>query len=194
MERCRDQAGAPPLGQPLFRGERRVAIDGGEVVRNVAIGVVLQRVVQQPGRPTQLDGLMHRPSVPTACTPVVETQLIVRIPVGRPDPAADVPGHARDPVTAGRRLTIHEGANLGRELRRHALVGVERQDPVVRCQSRGVILLRAVPGQPRTSTRVASLLGDRHRSIGAAGIDDDDFVGPGDRFECRRNVRRLRSW
>ena len=63
------------------------------------------------------------------------------------------------------------------------LVGIERQDPVVRGNLRGVILLRAVAGPLANSTRSASRRAIATVSSVLSRVDDDDLVGPGDGLE-----------
>ena len=139
-------------------------------------------------RSAQLNRLVDAPAVPASGAPVVQAQLIVRVPVGRPDPAPQVPRDAGDPVAARGWRTIHQGSDLCGERRRDALVGVEREDPVVRREPRGVVFLRAIPRPPAHFHPRRQALRDRHRPIGAARIDDDRFVGPGDRLERRGDV------
>ena len=75
-----------------------------------------------------------------------------------------------------------------------ALVGVERKNPVVRGQGRGVILLIdvAVPGTHVDA--LGELARDGDGVVRAFRIDDDNLVGPGKGLAARRRSRRPRSW
>jgi len=55
MEEQLDPVRGSALGAPLLGSERRVAVDGGEVMREVAVRVVLELVAQLAGRPLQID-------------------------------------------------------------------------------------------------------------------------------------------
>ena len=99
------RAASGPVRRPslvhLSRGERRVAIDGVEVIvrcrdRRSAASSCCSR----PTGPVDRHGLVHVPPVPAAGPPVVEAELVVRIPIGTSDPATEVPGDARDAVAA----------------------------------------------------------------------------------------------
>ena len=71
---------------------------------------------------------------------------------------------------------------------RHALVGVKRQDPVVRRQRRrrssSARHNRASPSLEPDALRTAR----SPRSVGAARVHDDDFVGPPDTVDGRADV------
>src|SRR5574341_1985638 len=96
------------------------------------------------------------------------------------------PGHA----IAGRGRTGRDHAGDFRgQLRRHAFVGVEREDPIVRGLVGGEILLRDVDGPRPHDHTVRELPRNRHGGIGAFAVDDDDFVGPRQRLEGGLEVR-----
>ena len=63
----------------------------------------------------------------------------------------------------------------------HALVGVERKNPVVGRQARGVIFLLDVAVPRPHVDAIGEPARDRHGVVGAFRIDDDDLVGPGER-------------
>ena len=87
---------------------------------------------------------------------------------------------ARDPVRHLARRAAHQRSDLARELLRHAFVSVERQDPVVPRNRRGVVLLIDVAGPVADDHAVGVPLRDPNGLIGAEGVDDDDLVGKGD--------------
>ena len=102
-----------------------------------------------------------------------------------------MPRDARHAVRRVRRLRQRR-LDFLRQRRRDAFVGVERQDPVVRRQRRREVLLRDVPGpRSRTITRSVNCRAMRDGVVGALGVDDDDLVGPADRRQRRRDVRRF---
>src|SRR5262249_23900490 len=103
-----------------------------EVVRDAAIGEVLEIVPEHTRRPDQVDRLVDRTIVPTTGPAIVEPQLIVGIPVCAPNPATQIVCDAWNAVSARSGSGAEYAANLLRQLRRDALVGVDRQDPVIR--------------------------------------------------------------
>ena len=189
-----ERIGSPSLRIPFLGGKRRVVIDAGDVIRDVAIRVVLE-VVMERARTSlfQLHRLVHALAVEAADTSIVEPQLIVGIPIGSANPAAQVVRHARHAIAAHRRPCTHDLLDLGGELRRNPLVGVDRQDPVVGGDLGGVVALRAVarPVVDDDAGRVAS--GERHGLVRTVRVDDHDFVGPFDGFERPLDVGRLVS-
>ena len=130
----------------------------------------------------------RRPPAPDPS--IVEPQLRVGIPVSAPDPTPEIPRHARNAIAGSFRL-FEDSADLIGQIGRHVLVGVEREDPVVRREVRRAVLLRSIPGpvEDLHSRRVPPR--DVHGSIGAAGIDDDDFVSPGHRRKGELDVVRF---
>src|SRR3954466_4507267 len=116
------------------------------MVRDVAVRVMLKLVTKTAGRAIRLHGLMDATSVPARRAAVVETQLVVRIPICRSDPASQIPRDARNAIAALRRGFLSQLSDFLGEIRGDALVGIERQYPVVRRETRRVVLLRAVAG------------------------------------------------
>ena len=128
------------------RGERRVAIDRLEVIGDVAIGdsAAARRAAVRSLPSTDTDSCTYAPG-PLRGAPVVEAQLMVR----DTSRSCESSGRgARSPAASGtprmRRIGGEGRSDLGRQRRRHALVGVERQNPVVGGQRRGEVLLRDV--------------------------------------------------
>ena len=102
---------------------------------------MLQLALQLSDRAIRDDRLVHVLALPARRAPVVETRLIVGIEVGGPHPSSQMKGDARHAKGAFRRVAGDDLPDFIRELRRHALVGVEREDPVVRRDGGGVVLL-----------------------------------------------------
>src|SRR5258708_1028402 len=94
--------------------------------------------------------------------------------VGEPAPEEAVPArHAIGAIAPAR----ERGANRGRELLAHALVGVEAQHPVV-ARDRHRVLLLAPEAEPLLALHARAVaLGDRPRVVGAPRVDHQDLVG-----------------
>src|SRR4029077_7394524 len=94
--------------------------------------VVFELVCQVSMPAVDLHGLVYVPPLPARGPAIVEAKLIVRIEVGGGPPPAEVKRDARQAVAAQGRLGGKERLDLRGERRRHALVRVQREDPVVR--------------------------------------------------------------
>ena len=148
-------------------------------------------VGRRAGAPANRHRLVHVSPGPFRGAPVVQAQLMVGIPVRGSNPLAEMPRHARDAISGMRRFRRQHVLDFTRELRRHALIGVERQDPVVARDRRRVVFLGDVAGPLAHDDMWREPLRDRHGVVGAAGIDDDQLVGPGDRLQRLADVRRF---
>ena len=84
-----------------------------------------------------------------------------------------------------------QGRDLGGELGRDSLIGVEGEHPVVRGQPGRVVLLVAVARPVSMAHAVGMTARQRDRLVGAPAIDDDDLVGPRNRRKRVVDVRRL---
>jgi hypothetical protein len=125
-------AAAAPLGVQPLGGDRRVALHAREMLREVPIGMVQQIAAQMPDLAVHLDAVVRRAAGEPRAAAVAETELAIRIPAAVADPAAEVMGEPREVVARERRRAVREqGADLGGERVRDALVGVEAQHPVV---------------------------------------------------------------
>jgi hypothetical protein len=87
-----------------------------------------------------------------------------------------------------RGLAGHRRPQFVRQRRCHALIGIERQNPVVARQRRGVVLLFDVAQPVVDDDAVREPAGDGDGVVSTAGIDDDDLVGPGDRRQRRTEI------
>ena len=191
VERQAREARARAFFVHLPRRQIRVPLHRLEMMRDVAIGVVLDLALERAG--PSLDGhrLVHVPLDPPARAAVVEAELEVRVPVGGANPPAEVPRHPRNPVALVRRLALEPGLDLAGQRRRDPLVGVQREDPVVPGERGRVVLLRAVARPVPHEHPVGVPPRDLDRAIGAARVHDDDVVGPGDRVQGPAQVRLL---
>ena len=170
--RMQREIGQPPPAGPLRTSARPPASCTGPSSRgggDVAVGEVLQVVAQLADRAVGLHRFVDAAQLPARAPPVVEAQLVVGVPVGRANPAAEVPGHARNanPATAGSPASSRPDA--ARQLGRDALVGVNRQNPVVGGLAR------------RRSSSAPSSRASRARSRARRG--------PGPDRRCRRCCR-----
>src|SRR5215217_7609451 len=111
------------LGKPLLRRQCRVLVNRRKMMRDVAVGVMLQFVAKHPWRSVRFDRLVDPSFIPSRSPPIVETKLVVWIPIGRSDPSSQIPGHPRNSVAAFRRSVLEQLLDLGCEFWRDALVG-----------------------------------------------------------------------
>jgi hypothetical protein len=161
------------------------------MVADVAVGIVVQIVSETPRLPVQADRLVDRTAVPFTGPPIVQPQLEVWIPVGTPDPAAEIvrdPGNAIAPGPGFRR---EQRPDFVGQRRGHPFVGVQGQDPVVRRDRGGVVLLRAEPRPGSDLDPIGVPTRDRDGVVGALGVDDDDLVRPAHRRQRRLDIRRF---
>src|SRR5262249_29595638 len=160
------------------------AVRAREEVADVAIRAVLE----MPGQPldTTLHGhrLVDRACAEAAARPSEEPQLPVRIEAAVTHPAAPEDVAPRDGVAVGRTVRGEDASDVGGQLRRDDLVGVERQDPVPRREvDRGVLLERVTGPRPDDDV-IGELARDGRRLVLGLRVDDDDLVGPGDRLQA----------
>ncbi len=157
-----------PSAEPLLGRERRVVVDADDVIGDVAVGVVL-KVVPQRRRPSsrQLHRLVHALAVEPADAAIVEPQLVVGVPVRAADPASEIVRHARHAIAADAGSGAHDLLDFGGQRRRHALVGVDGEDPVVGGDVGGVVPLRAV-ALPSRGSRCARRSAARSSTVSSA--------------------------
>jgi hypothetical protein len=105
-----------PLGGHVRGGQRGVAVDGPDVVREIAIGEMLDLAVQARGFAREADRLVYLPRfIPLAETTIVQAELPVGIPVGRSDPTAECTRHPAHAITGRRGLAREHTPDLVRE-------------------------------------------------------------------------------
>src|SRR5947209_8145751 len=97
------QAGAPAALVHLSRRPRRVTIDRLEMIADVAVREMLQLTTQASDRPAHGHRFVHVAPGPLSRATVVEPQLVIGIPVGRPHPASQMPRYPRHAETMVRR-------------------------------------------------------------------------------------------
>src|SRR5205814_739436 len=104
----------------------------------------LKIVAQDAWGRIRFNRFVHAPAIPPRDPTVVQTQLIVRVPVRGADPSSQIPGHSRYAITAAARPLLQKVFDFGGEVGADPFVRVERQDPVVRRKGGSVVLLRAI--------------------------------------------------
>src|SRR3990172_7214809 len=118
-------------------------------------------------------------------------QLPVRVPAAVVDPAAQVEDVAADLEAHRARVRRDCREDRVAQVRRAALVGVEREHPVARRLLQGEVLLRGVARPVVVDHPGRRLSRELDGAIGAAGIDDRDLVAPAHAREARLDVRCL---
>ncbi len=83
--------------------------------------------------PAHLHRLVNESSLPGCLAAVVEADLAVGIPARVANPTAQILRHPRHRVGVALRAGFLEPPDLGFERLAERFVGVQRQDPVVRC-------------------------------------------------------------
>ena len=158
---------------------------------DVTVRIVLSSAIRSAVVPSTSDGLVNVTSLPSAAPPIVQAHLVVRVAVGAANPSAKISRDTWHAISGARGIGGENGADLLGQCVRHALVRIKGKNPVV---ARGLgrkVLLGDYPGQSRTMTCAVYLASDRDGVVGAATIDDDDFVGPLDGLERASQVGLL---
>jgi hypothetical protein len=139
--------------------------------------------------PRTLDRLVDRVFTPARGAAVVQPDVVVGIPVRAANPLSEVVRNAGDLVAADGGTCPEQRLDLGGQRRGHALVGIEGENPVIRGEILGMVLLRAVAGPVAhlDAGHVGPCALDR--VVGAVGVDEDDLVGPRHRLQRLDDVR-----
>jgi hypothetical protein len=95
------------------------------------------------------------------------------------NPRAEIPGSAGNLVDGELWRLAFPGQERGLQRCAQLLIRIEREDPVVRGVLRGEVFLFGVTGPRAREEARAMLAGDFRGAVGAAGIDDHDFIGDG---------------
>src|SRR5262249_44124574 len=77
----------------LLCRQRRVALDGIHVLGDITIGEMLQFSPQPVDRADDVNAFVDVPANPPSASSIVETKLVIRIPVRGPDPSPEMPRH-----------------------------------------------------------------------------------------------------
>src|SRR4029079_9036514 len=70
----------------------------------------------------------------------------------------------------------------------HSFIRVDAEDPVIACLLSGKVFLSRVTGPRSNIDSIGECASDFSRSIGALRVDDDDLIGPGERFQSSLDV------
>ena len=126
---------------------------------------------------------MHQRSVIACLAFRVEAQHAVWVPARVANETAKAPRQAAHAVGSGRLL--NGGLNAGAQLRRHALIGIDHQNPLTRCQGFCPLALNTKALPVGVDAHILSELSrNRARLILATRIEHHDFVGPGQGFKA----------
>ena len=114
------------------------------------------------------------------CALAEEAQLVVGILAAMAHPAAEDEVEPGDPVGVELWGAGEEGLDAGGERRGEDFVGVEGKDPGVGAFVDGGVHLGAVALPGLGVDDAAEFAGDVEGAVSGAGVDEDEFVGPGD--------------
>jgi hypothetical protein len=175
-----DEEGAAPttaaFGIHALRGERGIFFDVGFVFSEGADGVVEKIAGELAGRAGELQRFVDDAGEFRGIA-AVQAALEIGIPAGVLDPGAEILGAARDFVDFVIGLAFFPLEEREVEIAAEFFVGVHRENPVVGGGFGGEVFLLAVVGPVVNDEICAVFAGDFFGAIGAAGVDDDDFVG-----------------
>src|ERR1017187_98037 len=188
------QAAVSLPGGPLrFGGERRVAVELLEVMREVAIRAVEDRLFEgfdrARGENPLVDGIVRKPRarlVVQAGGPHDGVAPEVELAPKEFEADRDAEGRGR---RGFRRSHGEADADLEGELPRDDFVGVDRQDPAVGRERRRGVLLAAEAVEGSREDIGSRLPRDLLGTVGRRGVHDDDaLVREGHGSECVRQA------
>lgn len=161
--------GRPQIGVVLHPGGAFLWRDKGEVMEMSGEAGYLS---------VNFKSFMHAASGEAGAAFTEEADETVGVPVAVPDPTVAIPDDAGKFVTAEGLLhwLAAESFNGGDEFRGEFLVAIDAQYPVIRGEREGEVLLADVPGPLVKGNARAVALAEFLRAVGAATIDDDDFI------------------
>src|SRR4051812_16756925 len=135
-----------PLRVHVQRHHARVAFHPRQMIAERAIGVMLEIAVERADRAVDARVLVDLAiAAPAAAAPVEKAQHAIGIRVAVAQVRTEIFGRAREAIAGvARKSAVALALDLIAQLRRHALVGVEAEDPVVRGHANREIFLRAV--------------------------------------------------
>src|SRR6185437_14380195 len=125
-----EAAPLPPVVERLTH-QLRIALHATLVVREAAIGVVLEVASQLADTPLDSRVLVDLPPHPAAAAAVEETHQPVRISVAVAEELAEIVGDARHrPARTAAEAALAQALDLAPKLIAHPLVGIEAEHPV----------------------------------------------------------------
>src|SRR5690349_20399683 len=119
---------------------------------------------------------------------IEQSQLSIRIPAAAANPAVLIERASRDEITISFRRMLH-GRDRLPQFVRHALIGIETEDPIVFRLLDRKLFLRAKAGPGVYDYSCAAAGGDVPCRVGGVRIDDYDLVGPGNGFAGGPDIR-----
>ena len=84
---------------------------------------------------------------------------------------------------------LDDAFDFGLQVVRDSFVSIDRQDPLIRGVLECAVFLRSKAGPVGFVNVLCVFLADGHRLVGTAGIQDDDFICPGNRRQALANRR-----
>src|SRR6185437_453878 len=187
------EAAESAAGQQILRMSRAVAVESLHHVVEIAIDVMQDRMGEPALGARQSELRMNRLVAPDLGTLGEQDRLRGDAVIGAPaiahQAAADMVRDRHDEPSEGRRR--QRLADLGRELRRRALVGIELEDPVAAAGFDAVIAAPALERPGAFDDLVGGGARDGRRPVGAAVEQDDDLVAESHRGEAGGEIRLL---
>src|SRR5215469_13687998 len=104
-----------------------------------------QVALQFAGGAFHADAFVNILANPLPFAAIVEPKLAVGIPAAVVNPAAEVLREARERISIEPWPGLFDRDNFRGEFGRELLVGIERENPVMRSAARGKVLLRGIP-------------------------------------------------
>src|SRR4051812_8962359 len=148
----------------------------------------MERVIERPDLALDPELLVDLGLAPPGLAAIGQANEIVGIPAAIADPMTQVKGLARQAEPGGATFADLL-ADLVGQLRRHALVGIDVEYPVMPGLLRSEVLLLPVARPGVRENAGAQALGDLHRPVRAARVNDHDVIRPTHALDRARNVR-----
>jgi len=179
------RADVPALTDPFLRGERRVPVRPLDELLQAPVRVMEQRGLEPPHRPLDLHRLVHSALDEAPPRAPEQATLIIGIQPAVLDPGAPEDVLPRDRVAVGGTAPADHPLDFATQLRRHPLVGVEREHPLPHRLLQGKVLLHGEARPRPDPDPVRELPRHLHGLVRGLGVHDDDLVGPGDALQAR---------
>jgi len=131
---------------------------------------------------------MNQPVIEPDLAPPAETGHVIGAPAAVMNILPAVtrqPGDLKRDINAG---ILDDPQNLFLERGRYPFVGVQRQHPIALRHVQGPVFLRPETDPVGLMNLVGIFPADGHSGIGAARIQNDDFVNPLDRLQTRPDI------
>src|SRR5262245_37291588 len=175
-----------PLPLPVEPGGPPLAVDLNlsPVLPEGAERVMLERVPKHRQRPRQDDLGVHFAILVARLIATKQSNHLVGAPAAVPDPPAEEMIGAENPVSVVARSGREQLLDLLTKPGRHALIGIDEEDPFMGGLRDGPVLLSGRIDVFVLQHPGAELARDAHGGVGRERIDDQDFVGEPNRQEA----------